>query len=64
MFCHSYNACFVGSQIVSCPVILSLTAFTQQTDNPFSKSVKIDGWIDGQSHADCSSQIKTVPFSN
>ena len=35
-----------------------------QTDNPSSKSVKIDGKTDGLSQADCPSKIKTVPFSN
>ena len=50
--------------------MLLLAVFTQEThypsetDNPSSKSVKIDGKTDGQSQADYPPKIKTIPCSN
>ena len=40
------------------------TIYPPQTDNPPSKSVKIDGKTDGLSQVCCPSKIKTVIFSN
>ena len=40
------------------------TIYPPQTDNPPSKSVKIDGKTDGLSQVGCPSKVKTVIFSN
>ena len=38
--------------------------YSSETDNPSSKSVRIDGKTDGLSQADCPCKINTVPFLN